>query len=458
MATLTGPITGGDRGWPFGAAAFDLAALGYIEEEYFFEGDAVRYRHPQGTGRSFDGKWSAEIAGSAPFKSRMLIRRPADPDKFNGTLVSLWNNVSRGFDIFVGESPEIYRGGFAIALISAQRVGVHGFPLRPDRGLTEWDKARYGSLSIPNDDYSYDIFTQAGRLIGPDRPRVPVDPMGGLKVRKIVAAGVSQSAVKLVTYLNAIQPAEETFDAFFIHLFFGNGALLEDPRADDPMVKRVEDIMPLAKMMPAGSHLVRDDLGIPVFIMNSETESVLHYPVRPPDSDTYRFWEIAGVAHGSATGASKIASNEPRDLGINRHEMAPDDAPHNVLTHEPVNSAALSHLQRWLTEGVPPPVQPRIAFAGDPPRPMRDAHGIALGGIRLPQVAVPTARHTGVDADGVLEMFGTSVPFSNDVLHRLYASPADWRGKFENAAKAAVEAGVLLQVDADQIVAEAVKI
>src|SRR5882762_6237140 len=167
MATLTGPIMGGDRGWPFGAAAFDLAVLGYVEEEYFFEGEAVRYRHAEGTGRSVDGKWSAEVAGSAPFKTRMMIRRPADPAKFNGTVVTLWNNVSRGFDIFVGESPEIYRGGYAIAFVSVQRVGVYGFPLRTDRGLIEWDKARYGALSIPNDDYAYDIFTQAARLIGP---------------------------------------------------------------------------------------------------------------------------------------------------------------------------------------------------------------------------------------------------------------------------------------------------
>lgn len=457
MATLSGPVTGGDRGWPFGAAAFDLTALGYVEEEYFFEGEAVRYRHAAGTTRSQDGHWSAEVAGSAPFKTRMLVRRPVDPARFNGTVVALWNNVSRGFDIFVGESPEIYRGGFAIAFISVQRVGVHGFPLKPERGLIEWDKARYGTLSIPNDDYAYDIYTQAARLIGPDRPRGAVDPLGGLKVRKVVAAGVSQSAVKLVTYLNAIQPAEKTFDAFFIHLFFGNGSLLEDPRADDPVVKRVEDIMPLAKLMPPGSHLVRDDLGVPVFIMNSETESVLHYPVRRADSDTYRFWEVTGVGHGSATGASKIPSNEPRDLGITRHEMAPGGARHNVLTHEPVNSASLAHLQRWLTEGVPPPVQPRIEFAGDPPRPVRDANGIAVGGIRLPQVAVPTARHTGVDDDGVLEMFGTSVPFSNEKLHQLYASPADWRRKLEQAADAAVAGGYLLKVDADAIVEEAIK-
>jgi hypothetical protein len=387
----------------------------------------------------------------------MLIRRPADPAKFNGTVIALWNNVSRGFDIFVGESPEVYRGGYAIALISAQGVGVHGFPLKPERGLIEWDVARYGSLSIPNDDYSYDIFTQAARAIGPHRPLSAIDPMGGLNVRKMICAGASQSAVRLVTYLNAIQPKEKTFDGFFIHLFFGNGALLEDPRASDPVVKRVEDIMPLAKMMPAGSHLVRDDLGVPVFVMNTETESVLHHPVRRPDSDTYRFWEIAGVAHGSATGASKIASNEPRDLGLTRHEMAPEGTLHNVLTHEPVNSAALSHFQRWLNEGVPPPVQPRIEFAGDPARPVRDENGIAMGGIRLPQVAVPTARHTGVDADGVLEMFGTSTPFSNEKLHQLYASPADWRRKFQQAADAAVAAGFLLRVDAEQIVKEALE-
>jgi hypothetical protein len=456
MATLTGPVTGGDRGWPFGAATFDLAALGYVEEEYFLEGEAVRYRHAAGTERSFDGHWSAEAVESAPYKTRILIRRPADPAKFNGTVIALWNNVSRGFDIFVGESPEVYRGGYAIALISAQRVGVHGFPARPGRGLIGWDPARYGALSIPNDDYSYDIFTQAARLIGPDRPRTPIDAMGAFKVRKIIAAGASQSAVKLVTYLNAIHRTERTFDGYFIHLFFGNGSLLEDPNRDAPLVQRVEDIMPLAKLMPAGSHLLRDDLGVPVFVMNTETESALHYPVRRPDSDTYRFWEIAGVAHGNAAGSKWLGSHEQRDLDLRHQEMVPN-AKTNVLTHEQVNSAALAHFQHWLTVGLPPPVQPRLAFTGSPPKLQRDANGVAIGGIRLPQIAAPSACHTGIDAEGMFEMFGTTTPFSNETLHSLYASRADWRRKFRDAAQAAVEAGVLLQIDADQIVADAIQ-
>ena len=44
--------------------------------------------------------------------------------------------------------------------VTAQRVGVHGVGEYP-MGLVTWDPDRYASLSIPSDDYSYDIFTQA---------------------------------------------------------------------------------------------------------------------------------------------------------------------------------------------------------------------------------------------------------------------------------------------------------
>jgi hypothetical protein len=35
-----------------------------------------------------------------------------------------------------------------------------------------------------------------------------------------------------------------------------------------------------------------------ILVVNSETEAWSMYPVRQPDSATYRFWEIAGGAHG----------------------------------------------------------------------------------------------------------------------------------------------------------------
>jgi hypothetical protein len=447
-------MTGGKHGWPFGAAAFDLAALGCVEEEYFFAGEAARFRHAAGTARSFDGKWSVERTDGAPFQSRMLIRRPADPARFNGTVVILWNNVSLGFDIFAGESPEIYHGGFAIALVSAQRVGVHGFQATPERALVGWDSERYGTLQVPSDAFSFDIYSQAARLLGPDRPRKPADPMGGLPVRKLVAAGASQSAVRLATYLNAIQPVERIFDAFYIQIYFGNGAPLEEP-ASSP-IRRVEDIMPLALKMPAGSHLLRDDLQLPVLVMNSETESTLYRPVRQPDTDYFRFWEVAGVAHGCARGSDFLKSSWPRDLGLDRHPMAPL-AGNNIWTHEPVNSAGLAHIQRWLTEGAAPPRQPRVVFDEDSGRLRRDANGIAEGGIRLPQIEVPSARHTGVDADGLLQMFGQTTPFAGGALQELYRDRERYAGKLRDAADAAVAAGILLSRDREAQIGAALR-
>ncbi|MDB5397073.1 MAG: hypothetical protein JWM91_4579, partial [Rhodospirillales bacterium] len=73
------------------------------------------------------------------------------------------------------------------------------------------------------------------------------------------------------------------------------------------------------------------------------------------------------------------------------------------------------------------------------------------GGIRLPQLEVPTARHAGIDPAGRLQMFGTSTPLSTEVLSGLYPSPLEWRLKRAQAAKAAVASGALLKIDADEI-------
>jgi hypothetical protein len=114
-------------------------------------------------------------------------------------------------------------------------------------------------------------------------------------------------------------------------------------------------------------------------------------------------------------------------------------------------------MQRWLTDGTPPPVQPRLEFAGDPPQVVRDAHGIAKGGIRLPQVDVPIATNSAIPraADIFAYLRGSWRPFNADKLHALYGDKVAFRTEFESAAKRAVEAGVLLPRDAAALVAEA---
>src|SRR4051812_2177225 len=41
---ITGPVGGGQHGWAFGASAIDVAAAGYVEDEYLIAGEATRYR------------------------------------------------------------------------------------------------------------------------------------------------------------------------------------------------------------------------------------------------------------------------------------------------------------------------------------------------------------------------------------------------------------------------------
>src|SRR5437868_6676947 len=88
---VTGPIVAktspGDSAYsyPFFAALEDLKARGYIEQEYFYSGVANRYDTTDGaTGKVTDGNHK--------YQTRIVVRRPIDAKKFNGTVIVEWNN------------------------------------------------------------------------------------------------------------------------------------------------------------------------------------------------------------------------------------------------------------------------------------------------------------------------------------------------------------------------------
>src|SRR2546423_1440024 len=105
---VTGPITGGAKGRPFGGPLLDLARYGYREEEYFIEGTSTRYRPVPGTELARDGHWQVEPAGASPYKTRLVVYRPNDPAAFNGTVIVTWNNVTAGYDNYNTDSLEVY--------------------------------------------------------------------------------------------------------------------------------------------------------------------------------------------------------------------------------------------------------------------------------------------------------------------------------------------------------------
>jgi hypothetical protein len=300
---VSGPVSGGTHGRPFTASLADLAASGYVEDEYFIAGTATSYR--AGKVLDSDGAWSVVPAGSQPYKTRLLVRRPKNPAHFNGTVVVEWQNVSGGFDVDAEWGyayPELMREGYVWVGVSAQHAGVMGPPLRAgfSQPLTLWDPARYGSLSIPGDDFSYDIFTQAARLVGPHRPPVTPDPLYGLKVARVLGIGASQSANRLVTYANAVQPVANVLDGILIASRIGQRGGAAPLAADLAMPDPVK---------------IRTDLKIPVLVVETESDALSHYPARMPDTDHYRLWELAGTAHQNQWADSYFGAEIKRDLG-----------------------------------------------------------------------------------------------------------------------------------------------
>jgi hypothetical protein len=152
----------------------------------------------------------------------------------------------------------------------------------------------------------------------------------------------------------------------------------------------------------------------------------MYYPARQPDSDTFRLWEVAGGSHAGGSGMGMPASLA-RDLGmpdlpIDLGQMDPPSA----VSIEPVRSAAFHHLHRWLTDGTPAPSFPRLEMGGDPPVVYRDERGNGLGGIRLPDMVVPTATNKGDAIDGTRSLTGSHQPFSPETL-RAVPRPRDLR-------------------------------
>jgi len=339
---------------------------------------------------------------------------------------------------FLQMKEEIEREGYAWVGVGAQASGVN----TPRTGLKAWDSARYGSLVHPGDAYSYDIFSQAAQAV---RHPSGTNPLAGLQVRTMIATGRSQSAFRLVTYINAFHPQAHLFDGYLVHSRGSNAAGLtaeQLARDSDPI--------------PAGAH-IRADVDVPVFDLQTEGDIVTlraHLTHQAPGPH-YRRWEIAGAAH--AESPRWVAETGKLDMGLGG--MACKD-PINSAPHHAVVKAALAALTRWVREGTAPQQSPAIAI-GDPAAPdpiVRDEHGLAKGGIRLPELEAPTARLDGVanavggqaaaGGQNFCFLFGHTIPFEPAVLSALYPSNEVFVKKFNAAVDALERDGYLLKPEA----------
>jgi hypothetical protein len=439
--TVTGPVTGK----PFNAMPPGLAdEYGYVEEEYIMEGEATSYA-PVGE-QGEDGRWEVSEAGTAPYRTRVLVRRPADPDAFDGTVFVEWFNVTAGVDgdpDFGLTHPELMGHGSAYVGVSAQRAGIEGGGVLPIPGvqvqaLKQLDPERYGDLVHPGDQYSYDIYSQAAQAV---RRPGDVDVLDGLEVRHVIAMGESQSAARLVTYVDAVHPVAGIYDGYLVHSRGGGGA----PIADGTSV------------LGDGTARIRDDLDVPVMQFQTETDlfGLLGFArARQDDTDTLRTWEAAGTAHADQA-ILDYNAELAEDVG-GGFDLAGTCGSINQGPQAQVVRAALAALRDWVVDGTVPPEAPRLEVAADAIA--RDERGIALGGIRTPGVDAPVSVLTGEappDRSVLCMLFGDTVPFDAATLAALYPTQDDYVDAVTAAADAAVAAGFLRQDDADEMIATA---
>lgn len=414
-----------------------LIDANYIEQEYFVEGTAQAYTTTSQL--TVDGLWNsiAYSGATAPYKTRIVVRYPANPKKFNGTVIVEWFNVSLGFDTdpqWTKIYTQMLHDGYAFVGVTTQSISVNGV-----NSLKSYDPLRYGSLTHPGDSYSYDIFSQVAQGI---RNPVGINALNGLNIKAIIATGLSASADRLVTYYNGIQPRDKEFDGFLINgRSVGASSLSQAP---------------LPGILAPSRTQYRADLEFPVINIALETDigarSGAGYYTRQADSSVFRHWEIAGSGHLNLWEAEHQSSG-PVWWTNNSCSQPINDG---VAEHY-VMDAALYHLNKWVTKGSTPPSSPLISVvaATFPAIPVinRDSFGNALGGIRTPFLDVPTASYsgTGNTPPGLCGLLGITKSFSDSLISSLYPTHDSYVTPFTDAASSARDAGFLTQPDLVEI-------
>jgi hypothetical protein len=401
-----------------------------------------------------NGQWQVHATSTAPYKTRIVVRYPQDPSKFNGVVLVEWLNETSGRDEdpdFAFTYPELLRQGFGYVGVSAQALGTVGSPgfTLPIPGyhpkpMVQDNPTRYRGLAHPGDNYAYSIFSQAGEAVL--RPH-GAHPFGSLHPRYLIADGESQSASYLTTYVDAIAPTTHVYSGYLIH-------------------SRGNDGSPINSAAPAQPEVVhiRSDLRAPVLMAETETDmfGLGFASAQQHDTHTVRTWEMAGTSHVDQwTLTYGIRSGHVWDPGVKAPSFAEcgtiNDGPQRYLMR-----GAVAALARWVRTGTPPAAAPRFTVTFGSPTVAgaiaRDHDGNALGAIRSPAVDVPTSTLSGdyQQSESIIcSLFGSSAPFTAATLHHLYPTHAAYVAKVKSDVDKAVKRGYVLAPDAQTIVSDA---
>jgi hypothetical protein len=367
-------------------------------------------------------------ANGQPYKTRLVVRKPASAGKFSGLVLAESMHSSGSAHMFEFTSTYTMSSGHAAVEILTTS------PMQ----LAQANEARYKDLLVGGGQAN-EILAQVGALVRTGKP------LGGLKVRRMVLAGTSMSAGTLINYL----PAHKVFRT--------------------PEMQRIYD-----GFYPTSNGSLIPDVDVPVVHLPTMLEVSAPNITDRVDSDEpgrqYRLYEVAGMAHIDTRDSVRLKPN-------------PCAQPLSTFPHQAYVAVGLHHLLQWVDKGTVPPRAERIIRDNDEQndgsRMALDEHGNPRGGIRTPYVDLPVAKYglrpaaitplipspsAYVAAGGqpaanqMCGLSGTQIPFEPATLKALYKTPQAYASLVEKRVKELEKAGWSLPVYRELIVADAARV
>jgi hypothetical protein len=401
----------------------------------------------------------------------MIVWTPKNPARFNGTTVVEWSEVSDAatYELTVElnyESQMLMNQGYAFALVSTQQGGVCGRDPATGKcspmSLVGADPARYGSLNVPKDNYSFDIFSQALQAI---KHPAGVAPLGKLKTHILIAEGFQESVDKYFENRppSPLTPTRPLGDYGPLNAYIESGADNDARVADAFLIDGAAPAIPPAHYRVPTIHYL--------------DESAVRWKPTP-DSKNHVTWEVTGAAHVDRWEISQITlpSSTPRPLRTKDQELAviaknqnygqepdsgstvcaPGPSTGSLYPRRFTLDAALADLRTWVQTGERAPAAPRIERVSQVPampeqQLRRDQYGTAIGGLRSPVIDVPVA---GYDGDTCISE-GTTTPYPTAIVKQMYPTHKSYVLKMLAATNKAVEARYLICMDAQTLMRDA---
>ncbi len=443
----------------------------YLEEEFFVSGGATVYTYEESPRREVILPLSEDV----PYKTRLIVRRPLDPESFSGTVVVEWWNSTASFDsapVWDASAAFFAREGWIYVGVTNSNTSIAflkgGCRLGGILPVANC-RQRYASLALPENGQAYELMSQIAHALtqgGPGSP-IPED----YPVQILFHGGTSQQGGSVITYATAFHFAAN--DGYFVQELSTARPINAGPACGGAGAPAYPACTP---RLVGRERLVRTDLPVPVVRAMSETDieipgfGVLANDARQADTPTFRYYEMAGTSH---TAVHKNVYVIPNFWTLEQTCVNPQ----NTLADGPVFGAYLynamwANLERQVTHRQPPP-RGKWIETGDGEI-LRDEFGNASGGLRLPELDVPVATYlpnNEVVEEGVLPailepsrpllnlfcvLTGSVFPFDSATLAELYPTRRSFLKPYQQRLDQLVHKRFLLPEDAALLHAAAV--